>query len=100
MSAAARSMPATNDDLSRACEALHAIPPGISRPEWIEVMLGAIAAGVPDDEIVALNVPTARPLVYELDSELTPIRHYYLGDAAEIARAIQAVAAQGKARVG
>ena len=34
-----------------------------------------------DDEIVELNVPTARPLVYELDSELKPIRHYYLGDA-------------------
>ena len=53
-----------------------------------------------EDAIVALNVPTARPLVYELDSELKPIRHYYLGDAAEIARAVQAVAAQGKARVG
>ena len=46
----------------------------------------------------ALNVPTARPLVYELDSELKPIRHYYLGDAAEIARAVQAVAAQGQAK--
>ena len=55
---------------------------------------------VSDDEIVTLNVPTARPLVYELDSELKPIRHYYLGDAAEIARAVQAVAAQGQARIG
>ena len=53
-----------------------------------------------DDEIVALNVPTARPLVYELDSELKPIRHYYLGDAAEIERAMQAVAAQGQAKRG
>jgi 2,3-bisphosphoglycerate-dependent phosphoglycerate mutase len=50
-----------------------------------------------DEEIVGLNVPTARPLVYELDSELKPIRHYYLGDAAEIERATQAVAAQGQA---
>ncbi len=50
-----------------------------------------------DDEIVALNVPTARPLVYELDGELKPIRHYYLGDAAEIARAVEAVALQGRA---
>ena len=55
---------------------------------------------VSDDEIVTLNVPTARPLVYELDSELKPIRHYYLGDAAEIARAVQAVAAQGQAKIG
>ena len=53
---------------------------------------------VSDDAIVALNVPTARPLVYELDSELKPIRHYYLGDAAEIERAVRAVAAQGRAR--
>lgn len=53
-----------------------------------------------DDAIVALNVPTARPLVYELDSELKPIRHYYLGDAAEIERAVQAVAAQGHAKRG
>jgi len=49
-----------------------------------------------DEAIVALNVPTGRPLVYELDAGLKPIRHYYLGDAAEAARAAQAVAAQGR----
>lgn len=53
-----------------------------------------------DEEIVALNVPTARPLVYELDAQLKPFRHYYLGDAAEIERAVQAVAAQGQAKRG
>ncbi len=52
---------------------------------------------VSDDDIVGLNIPTARPLVYELDAELRPIRHYYLGDADEIARATAAVAAQGRA---
>jgi 2,3-bisphosphoglycerate-dependent phosphoglycerate mutase len=51
-----------------------------------------------DDEIVHLNIPTARPLVYELDADLKPIRHYYLGDQAEIEAAMQAVASQGKAR--
>ena len=51
-----------------------------------------------DDEIVGLNIPTAQPLVYELDAELKPVRHYYLADPAEIARAQAAVAAQGKAR--
>ena len=56
--------------------------------------------GLSDDAIVALNVPTARPLVYELDAGLKPIRHYYLGDASEIERAVQAVAAQGKAKRG
>jgi 2,3-bisphosphoglycerate-dependent phosphoglycerate mutase len=51
---------------------------------------------VGDDEIVHLNIPTARPLVYELDEALRPIRHYYLGDQAEIEAAMAAVAAQGK----
>ena len=51
-----------------------------------------------DDEIVGLNIPTGQPLVYELDAELKPVRHYYLADPAEIARAQAAVAAQGKAR--
>jgi 2,3-bisphosphoglycerate-dependent phosphoglycerate mutase len=53
---------------------------------------------VSDESIVELNVPTARPLVYELDAKLKPIRHYYLGDPADIARATAAVAAQGKAK--
>jgi len=55
---------------------------------------------VSDDDIVGLNIPTARPLVYELDAELRPLRHYYLGDADEIARATAAVAAQGRAAAG
>jgi 2,3-bisphosphoglycerate-dependent phosphoglycerate mutase len=54
--------------------------------------------GMSDDDIVGLNIPTARPLVYELDSGLKPIRSYYLGDAEEVARAMAAVAAQGKAK--
>jgi len=53
---------------------------------------------VTDDDIVGINIPTARPLVYELDADLRPLRHYYLGDAAEIERAMAAVAAQGKAK--
>jgi 2,3-bisphosphoglycerate-dependent phosphoglycerate mutase len=53
---------------------------------------------VPDDEIVNLNIPTGQPLVYELDDDLKPIRHYYLGDPAEIAAAVAAVAAQGRAK--
>ena len=54
--------------------------------------------GISDEDIVGLNIPTARPLVYELDENLKPIRNYYLGDPEEIARAMAAVAAQGKAR--
>ena len=55
--------------------------------------------GVSDDEIVGLNIPTGIPLVYELDDHLKPIKHYYLGDAEEIARRVASVAAQGKAKV-
>ncbi len=53
---------------------------------------------VSDDEIVGLNIPTAQPLVYELDAALKPLRHYYLGDEDAIKAAMQAVANQGKAK--
>ena len=53
---------------------------------------------VSEEEIVGLNIPTGIPLVYELDDELKPIKHYYLGDPDEIAKAAAAVAAQGKAK--
>jgi 2,3-bisphosphoglycerate-dependent phosphoglycerate mutase len=53
---------------------------------------------VSEEEIVGLNIPTGIPLVYELDDNLKPIKHYYLGDPEEIAKAAAAVAAQGKAK--
>ena len=53
---------------------------------------------VPDDEIVSFNIPTGIPLIYELDNNLKPIKHYFLGDSKEIEAKIQAVAAQGKAK--
>jgi 2,3-bisphosphoglycerate-dependent phosphoglycerate mutase len=53
--------------------------------------------GMSNEAIVELNIPNGIPLVYELDQNLRPLRHYYLGDAAAIAAAAAAVAAQGKA---
>ncbi|MEN6408692.1 MAG: 2,3-diphosphoglycerate-dependent phosphoglycerate mutase [Anaerolineaceae bacterium] len=53
---------------------------------------------ISDDEIVGLNIPTGVPLVYELDEDLKPIRHYYLGDQEAIQKAMEAVANQGKAK--
>lgn len=53
--------------------------------------------GVSDKDIVGLNIPNGIPLVYELDAQLKPLRHYYLGDAEAVARAAAAVASQGKA---
>lgn len=53
---------------------------------------------IPDNEIVDLNIPTGVPLVYELDENLHPIRHFYLGDEEEVKKAMQAVANQGKAK--
>ena len=87
-------------------------------PFWIESMAPAIRGGkralvaahgnsiralvkyldnVSDDDIVGLNIPNGIPLVYELDADLKPIRHYYLGDAEAAAKAAAAVASQGKA---
>ncbi|MCH7674352.1 2,3-diphosphoglycerate-dependent phosphoglycerate mutase [candidate division KSB1 bacterium] len=53
---------------------------------------------VSEEEIVKLNIPTGMPLVYELDSALKPIKHYYLGDPEQVKKAMAAVAAQGKAK--
>ena len=87
-------------------------------PFWSEAMAPAIRAGkrivvaahgnsiralikyldnISDDDIVSLNIPNGIPLVYELDSHLKPIRHYYLGDSEVAAKAAAAVSAQGKA---
>ncbi len=87
-------------------------------PFWKESMAPAIKAGkrvlvaahgnsiralvkyldnIADNDIVGLNIPNGIPLVYELDADLKPIRHYYLGDAEAAAKAAAAVAAQGKA---
>jgi 2,3-bisphosphoglycerate-dependent phosphoglycerate mutase len=88
-------------------------------PFWEETIAPAIRAGrrvmiaahgnslralikhldqVSEEEIVHMNIPTGQPLVYELDKDLRPIRHYYIGDPAEIAAAMAAVEAQGKAK--
>lgn len=88
-------------------------------PFWEETIAPAIRAGrrvmisahgnslralikhldhVSEEDIVHLNIPTGQPLVYELDKDLRPIRHYYIGDPAEIAAAMAAVQAQGKAK--
>ncbi|RMF63395.1 MAG: 2,3-diphosphoglycerate-dependent phosphoglycerate mutase [Calditrichaeota bacterium] len=88
-------------------------------PYWHETIAPAIRAGkrviiaahgnslralvkylddVSDQEIIKLNIPTGLPLIYELDDELRPIKHYYLGDPEEVRKAMQAVANQGKAR--
>lgn len=51
---------------------------------------------VSEDAIVDLNIPTGVPLIYELDDNLKPIKHYYLGDSDEIQKAISTVENQGK----
>ena len=51
---------------------------------------------VSESEITELNIPTGVPLVYELDADLKPIKHYYLGDQDAINAAINAVANQTK----
>jgi 2,3-bisphosphoglycerate-dependent phosphoglycerate mutase len=51
-----------------------------------------------EKDIIELNIPTGIPLVYELDENLKPIKHYYLGDQEAVAAAMNAVANQGKAK--
>jgi 2,3-bisphosphoglycerate-dependent phosphoglycerate mutase len=53
---------------------------------------------ISDAAIIELNIPTGVPLVYELNDELKPIKHYYLGDPEEAARKAAAVAGQGRAK--
>ena len=51
---------------------------------------------VSEEEIIKLNIPTGIPLVYELESDLKPVRHYYLGDPDAAKKAADAVAKQGR----
>jgi 2,3-bisphosphoglycerate-dependent phosphoglycerate mutase len=54
--------------------------------------------GISDSDIVGLNIPTGMPLVYELDGDLQAVKSYYLGDPEKVKAAMEAVAAQGKAK--
>jgi 2,3-bisphosphoglycerate-dependent phosphoglycerate mutase len=86
-------------------------------PYWQEVLAPAIKAGrkllitahgnslralvmhldkLSQEAIVKLNIPTGIPLVYELDDDLHPLKHYYLGDAEAAAEKARAVANQAK----
>ena len=51
-----------------------------------------------EEDILKLNIPTGIPLVYELDEDIKPIKHYYLGDQDKVAAAMNAVANQGKSK--
>ncbi len=92
----ARVMPAWNDSIAPAIRQGKQIlisAHGNSLRALIKML-----DGISDADIVNLNIPNGQPLVYELDADLKPIRHYYLGDAAAIDKAMQAVANQGKAK--
>jgi len=85
-------------------------------PFWNEAIAPAIRAGkrvvvaahgnsiralvkyldeVSETDIVGLNIPNGIALVYELDANLKPICHYYLGDSQAAAKAAALVGAQG-----
>lgn len=51
-----------------------------------------------EEEIIAFNIPTAIPYVFEFDDELNLIKDYFLGDPEEIKKLMEAVANQGKAK--
>ena len=54
--------------------------------------------GVSDADIIELNIPTGIPLVYELNEELKPLRHYYLGSDERVQKALQAAAGEGSVK--
>jgi 2,3-bisphosphoglycerate-dependent phosphoglycerate mutase len=54
--------------------------------------------GMSEAEVLEFNIPTAVPLVYELDQDLKFIKKYYLMDKAELDAKLAAVAAQGTAK--
>lgn len=51
---------------------------------------------ISDQDIVGLNIPTGIPLLYELDENLRPVSHRYLGDQEAAKAAAEAVANQAK----
>ena len=53
---------------------------------------------ISDKDIAGLDIPTGIPLIYELDDKLSPIKHYYLADEAELQKAVASVKSQGKAK--
>jgi 2,3-bisphosphoglycerate-dependent phosphoglycerate mutase len=84
-------------------------------PYWLDTIVPAVRSGqrvivsahgnsmralvkyfnnMPDEQIVALNIPTGIPLVYEFNDDLSPIRSYYLGDPEAVKKAVQAVVDQ------
>jgi 2,3-bisphosphoglycerate-dependent phosphoglycerate mutase len=88
-------------------------------PYWNDVIAAAIRSGrrvlitahgnslralvkhldhISDQDIAELNIPTGIPLVYELDAELAPVRHFYLGDPDAARKAAEAVARQASGR--
>ncbi len=99
-------LPATEslkDTLERVLSYWHGtIAPDIKRGKRVLVSLhgNSLRAlvkyldNISDEEIPTLNIPTGFPLVYELDDDLRPIGHYYLGDLEEIEKATESVAKQ------
>ncbi|MCL5774118.1 MAG: 2,3-diphosphoglycerate-dependent phosphoglycerate mutase [Firmicutes bacterium] len=53
---------------------------------------------VSEKEIPELNIPTGIPLVYELNDDLKPVKHYYLASEEEVKKAVEAVASQTKVK--
>ena len=94
--AVARVMPAWNDTIAPAIKSGKSIIIS-AHGNSLRALIKSLD-GISDEGIVDVNVPNGRPLVYELDADLKPIRSYYLGDQEAIAAALNAVANQGKAK--
>lgn len=92
----ARVLPAWNDSIAPAIKAGKKIIIS-AHGNSLRALIKSLD-NISDDDIVNMNIPNGRPLIYELDADLKPIRSYYLGDQEAIKAAQAAVANQGKAK--
>lgn len=86
------------DTISRFLPYWHeVIAPAVRKGERVQIVVhGNSLRGlvktldrIPDDQIAELNIPVGIPLVYELEDDLRPIRHFYLGDPDSVKQAVQ-----------
>lgn len=70
------------------------------KQKWFKLLSSGLSCvGMSDEAIMELNLPTGIPILYELDKDLKPVKPMqFLGDEETVRKAMEAVAAQGKAK--
>ena len=82
----------------RLCAVRYCVNYNVSSPRSLSLCIKRIDAKLSTEVHFHAAHLVGIPLVYELDKDLKPIKHYYLATEAEIKAALDKVAAQGKAK--